>query len=580
MTKNLRFLLSLLTVAIIVSSCGKKAPTEAKYIPKDAAYTIIVDALSLQEKMKKGNVGVDSIIAKMQQISGDTLSAKDKQMWEDFKNSGISQEDKVSIFILQKGSMKSGQTFVANFMTVLKDQSKFEAFLKKEDASKDKEVIKATNYSYIVMDNSSMISWNKEVVIATMFNKDTKPEYDSTGAYKPTDRNLYKIEMQKEVERFFTQKESESMASVGYFKDMFKEKADGYMFTTSAGSLAAMSAMPFNLPKLEELMKDNYGVATFNFEDGKVVLKGSSYTNPLLSSILKKYAGPTVNIGALEKFPSQNVNGVMLAAFNPELFDGVLKELEVGGMVDGFLSKEGITRADIFKALKGEINVAVGDFSISTAPKTVQMYDGSTYQTTQETPSAKLVFHATIGDKAAFAKLMDKAAENGAVVKAGNGYAAGPMLKMGNLFLHTDDKEIILASDSATYVAYAAGTTKATIDADVLSKLKGKSVASFVNINSILKGCMPSMKDGMGSKMLSIVNATFKDAFFTMDNFDGKSVKSEGEVRMADTKENSLVSMIKMGLNMGAEIKAEEKKWKQQAAADTTSPMPTTQEKK
>ena len=44
----------------------------------------------------------------------------------------------------------------------------------------------------------------------------------------------------------------------------------------------------------------NYSASTLSFEDGKIVLKGTSYTNPLLSSILKKYAGPTVNLSAID----------------------------------------------------------------------------------------------------------------------------------------------------------------------------------------------------------------------------------------------------------------------------------------
>jgi hypothetical protein len=45
---------------------------------------------------------------------------------------------------------------------------------------------------------------------------------------------------------------------------------------------------------------------------------------------------------------------------------------------------------------------------------------------------------------------------------------------------------------------------------------------------------------------MKLVNATFKDMVFTMDNFDGKTIKSEGEIRMTNTKQNSLVSVMQM----------------------------------
>ena len=557
MKKNFLYLLSLTTMIIIFASCGKKAPNEAKYIPKDATIVIAIDSKSLGDKMSKGNIPLDTFISRLQK-NADTISAKNKQYWEDFKNSGVSLDNNLYFFMLQKGSIQKGQSNIINVMATLKDQAKFEAYLKKQDGTKDSAIVKGNNYSYISSENNSMIAWNKDVVIATNFTSTAKPTFDSTGAYQMPEASDGKAAMLKEVERFFNQKESESVASLEVYNNMFKEKADGYLFGTSSAALAMLSTTPLNLPKLQELLKDNYSASTFNFEDGKIVAKGTSYTNPFLSSILKKYAGPTVNISALEKFPSQNINGAMLASFNPELFSGLLKELEVSGLVDVFLNKQGLTSADIFKALKGEINVVVSDFAMGMQERSIPMPDGTTYKSTTEMPSAKMVFTASIGDKAAFAKLMDKAIESGAVVKTNGGYAAGEILKSLNLFLKVDDKNFILASDSATYVAYMSGTGKSNIASDVVSKMKGKSVAAFIDINSILKSFMGITKDNTTNKNFVLVNNTFKDFVSTVDNFDGKGVKSDFEVRMVDTKQNSLVSVLNMivglvdGLKEGA----------------------------
>ena len=557
MHKNLRLALSFLALIILLSSCGKKTPKEAKYIPKDATFTLVVNPKSLEDKMKKGNISIDSFIQKMYS-NGDTINPKDKQQWEDFKNSGVSLEDNVFVFMVQKGSMQKGQTSVVNILGTLKDEAKFLAYLKKQETSKDKTINKGNGYSYIV-NEENMVSWNKDVVIATHYQKNPKMEYDSTGNYKMADSSVVQADMKKEVERYFTQQENASIASLDYFNNMFKEKADGYMFATSAGSLAALSATPFNLPKLQDLLKDNYSTTTFNFEEGKIVAKGITYTNPMLSNILKKYAGPTVNTAAIEKFPSQNINGAMLASFNPELFSGILKELEVNGMVDGYLSKQGLTSGDIFRALKGEINVVVADFGMSMQAKEIPLGDGSTYKTSSEMPVAKMVLTASIGDRAAFFKLMDKAVQSGAVVKQNNTYAAGPILKMVNMYLHVDDKNFVLASDSVTYVAYMAGTAKAKISSDVLDKIKGKATAGFLDFNSIINGLMPSMRDATGNKVLSIVNATIKDVFFTVDNFRGSSLKSDAVLRMADTKQNSLASMLNMASSIYTVVKANEK---------------------
>jgi len=546
MRKISYLLLITITATIIVTSCGKKAATEAKYIPKDVTAVIVVDPLSLKEKMSKGNMSVDSFLLPFQKKSDTASIAKNKKVWEDFKENGINLDRNLYLFFVQKGSLQKGQSSAYSFMGNMKDETKFQAYLKKQEETKDKAISKGKNYSYVQMSNESIIAWNNEVVIATWYNKASKFEYDSLGNYKAPDESATKLELQQEVERHFNLKESESVVSIAPFNNMFNEKADGYIFNSSSAALASLSAMPLSLPKLETLLKDNYSTTTFNFEDGKIVAKGVTQANPMLASILKKYAGPTVNMAALENFPATNMNGAMLASFNPELFNGILKELEVSALIDGFLSKQGLTSADFFKAMKGEINVFVGDFKLETKETNIAMPDGSSYKNKSQMPSAKMIFTASIGDKLAFTKLMNIAAENGAVIKTTSGYAAGDLMKMANLYLVADEKNIVLASDSLTYVAYQTAKTKAKIDPEVKDKMKGKSTAMFMDINSIMNGLMQSAQEKSLDDGMKLINATFKDMVFTMDNFDGKTIKSQGEIRMLNSKQNSLVSVVQM----------------------------------
>ncbi|MFX8860289.1 hypothetical protein ABTM70_19175, partial [Acinetobacter baumannii] len=90
---------------------------------------------------------------------------------------------------------------------------------------------------------------------------------------------------------------------------------------------------------LEELTKDNYAASTLSFDAGKININSTTYTNPALTALLKKYAGPTVNLSLLEKYPSQNIQGIFLASFNPEIFGGLLQQLEVEGLVNSFLER-------------------------------------------------------------------------------------------------------------------------------------------------------------------------------------------------------------------------------------------------
>jgi len=145
--------------------------------------------------------------------------------------------------------------------------------------------------------------------------------------------------MKSELNRYFSQKASESLASVEAFADLLKQKADGFAFSSTSSFLNRFSAMPFQLPKLEEMLKDNYLAATLSFEAGKIVATSTAITNPMVSNLLKKYAGPVVDLSLIDHYPSENINMIMMAAFNPEIFGGVLRQLEVEGLVNGFMEK-------------------------------------------------------------------------------------------------------------------------------------------------------------------------------------------------------------------------------------------------
>jgi len=545
MKLTLRSLLLMMSAAFILASCGKKAPAEARFIPKDVSTVFVLNAEQLEEKLEKEKLSVDSIIR--QAVGSDTASS-DFRKYREFKDAGINWNSKLFVYMVQKGSIQKGQTSVINVLASLKDADKFEAYLKKQDEFKDKEFKKEKDYTYVSTSSTSVMSWTNKNVIFTLYQDQAKPQYDTvTHTFQYPDRSLAKADMLKEVARYHTQKESESVASIDAFNDMFKEKADGYMFGTSNTLLAYLSAMPISIPKLQDLLKDNYSVSTFNFEEGKIVMKGATFTNPTLSNILKKYAGPTVNTSLIEHFPSQNVNGFLLAAFNPEIFTGVLKELEIETLVNTYLMQVGINAQDVFKSLKGDIAIGVGDFSFVSTMKKVEVIPGQPpveYPST--TASVKLIINAPIGDKAAFYKILDKAVEKNLLVKENGTYAIADPEAKKSVFLHVDDKNFVIASDSATYAAYVANTTKANIPADVMSQVKGKATAAYVDLDKLIAAVEPMAKGLTGQDVYTTIHNTFKDAMLTSDNFDGKSLKSEAVIRMKDEKKNSLVTLYNM----------------------------------
>ena len=545
MRKLITSALLLVLLASVISSCSSKGPKEALLIPKDAAFVASVNAASLKGKLEAVNINFDSIINKV--FENDTAQVQHKQLLKDFQECGIDWGAHFFVFVTSKKISQSSTGMSVNLIASLKDSAKLLAFVRKQNELKDRKVVNESKYTYLQLNSNSIISWTDKNIIATYYHTTETKSWNRDTAMHTDQPTIDKVdELKKQVSAFYNQKESESMASLKVFTDMYKEKADGYTFSTTNSSLNSLSMMPFQLPKLEELLKDNYTTSTFSFEDGKITAKANFYPNKLLSAVLKKYTGPTVNISMIENYPSQNIDGLMLLSFNPELFDGLLKQLEVDGLVNAYLEKININSNDLFKCLKGDIAFAVSDLNVN---KFSENNDSAS-----KAPLLKGVFNATIGDKVSFAKIMDKAAENGLVKKQGNTYQASELLKLFGIYLHVDDTNLIIASDSLTYAQYVSKTAKANISEDVMGQLKGKSTAAYINIENVINGFKSNKISTGDSATLATAKGTFKDIIATSSNFDGTKIESEFNLRLKNDKQNSLVTLLSLFTNISNRI--------------------------
>ncbi len=549
-----RFFLGFILITGLLTSCNNPSPNEAKYIPKDASAVLVIDPKNLHDKLEKSGINMDTLINRLfQRNAVDT--ADRKHFYEIKDGAGINWESKIFFFGLQSTDQTNAS--VINLMAGLSDATKFETFLKKQSFFVNKAVQKEKGYSYILINNESMISWNESIVIGSSYQNKIKPIYD-TVAMKfivPEKANNEK-EMKAEVYKYFNQKESESLSSVDAFGKMFQSKSDGYAFSSTNRYLSILGSMPLQLPKLEELVKDNYIASTLSFEDGKIVATATTYTNPFLSSILKRYAGPTVNLSLIENYPSENINMIMMASFNPEIFGGVLKQLEVEGLVNNFIEKTGFTSQELYKTLKGDIAVVVSDLQMPS--KDLKVKNDSTL-TFERKPLGKMIFNAPIGDPVAFAKIMNKAVELGYFSKNGSIYSAGKLMSFMGMYMRADDKNLIIASDSLTYVQYISNKNKAVISNDALNMFKGKSVIAYIDITNTIKGFLNN-QNGDYKNSLVTAKETFKDLIISSDNFDGNSLKGKFEIRLNNEKQNSLVTLTSLFTDIAVDMRMASKK--------------------
>lgn len=560
MKSALQSVLTVIVIAVVFTSCSGGGPKEARLIPKSSSAVIVLDPGAMQDKLTKGGISIDTLLSRV--FKNDSIDAKDKEKLNEFRtNAGMNWQSQFFFFLSQKGnpSTPEGGTTVMNLMGGLTDAAKFEAWLKKHDDFSKKTVVKEKDYTYLVAEDNTIVSWSDKNVIVTIYNFSQQPTYDTvTMQFKIPEKKNVEAEMKEQVKTYYTQAKDASMASVKEFTGMFKEKADGYAFTSSNSSLSALSMLPVSLPKVEELLKDNYSASTLSFEDGRIVAKSNTFTNPLVSNILKEYAGPTVNLSMIERYPSDKINGIVLASFNPEIFGGFLKQLEVEGLVNGMMEKTGFSVQDLYKSLKGEIAVVVSDLGASQ-PEPQERKDEKAM--TVKKPMGKMILNAPVGDKASFTKLMDKATELGYFTKNGSTYKSGELMKVLGMYMQADDKNLVIASDSLTYTQYMSGNNKAVINTETLNRFKGKSTVFYFDIANTIGGFYGN--GGDYNQSMKTAKETFKDIIGTSDNFDGKSIKGTFEIRMQNEKQNSLVTLTSLITDIAVDMRVAARRQKE-----------------
>lgn len=558
MKSALRSAVAMVLLVALLSSCKNNAPKQAKLIPKTASVVLVLDAQAMQDKLQKGGISIDTLLERF--FKADQSDSAHKAEMKDLRaNAGINWNSQFYFFVTTKADAAPKQmsgTF--SFIGSLSDAAKFESFLKKQDDLKNKEIKKESGYSYLLAEGNTMLSWTEQYVMVSIYNRHTKPMFDSvTMTYQSPKTVDATEELKKEVAGYYTQKENESMAGVDLFVKMFKEKGDGYAFTNSNSYLSSLSMLPLQLPKLEEFVKDNYSASVLTFEDGKIIAKSTSYPNNLVSGVLKQYPSPGVQLSMIEHYPSEHINGLMLFSFNPEIIGGLLKQLEIEGMANNFLQKAGMSSQDIYKALKGDMAVIVSDLGMKQPEP---QFKTDELNMMRSKPVYKMIVSIPVGDKNSFFKLMDKAAAQGFLVKNNNVYKGGALMSMFGLYLQADEKNCVLASDSLTYVQYMSNTGKATIQSEILNRFKNKTGVIYFDIANTLSALAKNDSTGSYHKSMQTTRETFKDIIVTSDKFDGKSTQGVFEVRMQNEKQNSLVTLTSLLTDIAVDMRAQAKK--------------------
>ncbi|MEP6844677.1 MAG: DUF4836 family protein [Panacibacter sp.] len=532
MKHTLRFALLFATILLVASSCKKAVPEQTKYIPKDAVFVMDINWKSLSDKAAKGNINWDSLYKSVANDEADSIMNKGKKMMQDFMRSGVDTTKDIFFFVKMGGSIMSGQSISGGVIGAMKDATVFEGYVKKQPRAG--EIQKGSNYSFIKLESDLYVGWNSDVVIVTGVQNQGM-NYNNDSSVAPAGQGGGAAQLAG----LFALKEDESVSSIAAFRDLMAEKADMLFWSNSSSALNSVPLL--GMTKIADLLKDSYGAGSINFEDGKVVANFKSYSGKDLAAIWDKYKGPQVNMDMVNQFPVP-AEGYAAFSFNPQIIAEIIKYGGFESTVKQFMDKTGFTMDEVLKIFKGDFAVVFGDVAYE---ETSYTFGDQVFKSKR--PSAKLVFNATIGDKAAYDKVAAKLAEEGMMEMKNGQYVPKDF---GGMAWSMDGKNLVIATDSTLLQQYLAGKGNAAIPSNIADQSKGKSIAFYVDINKILGGFS---KDSSGAEAISVAQSTFRNVMATSENFNGKYVAGNMELNMANEKENSLVSMVKFFAAMSGE---------------------------
>ncbi|WP_341842022.1 DUF4836 family protein [Chitinophaga caseinilytica] len=537
---------------ILLASCSK-APESGKHIPKNAAIVFGFKSKQIQDKLAKDGLTIDKIFETLQQ--SDTSNNYAKAL-ADAKNSGIDLQGDV-FFAMVPGEASGNMSMIV--VADVSDAAKLEAFVKE----KSKKEVKAGKDFKYVEDNNSVVGFTAKTMIGIATIDQGSRYFDSEDTAKPVAASGTAL-----LEKLFTLKADESVATIASFKDISKEKGD-ILFWMSSEALYNMNGanasgmgalMASNMKKITE---GAFTTGSANFEAGKIDFDAWSYTSKELAAIIKKYPVEKINVAAIEQYPSDNIFGYAAINFDLRIIGELLKLMGMDGFANMGLSEARITLDDLLLAFKGEMTLVGSDFA--AVPKPTE------WDSTATKPEAKWIFSLKVGDKAAFEKVMASPMIAQSLTKQSDEYV--PNMPLGEVSLSINSKRVLAASDAELLKSYDEGKGKAKLDGDALDNAKGSYGAFYVDVEKIMNA-IPSKQMELPDSISTDLKSLLKSISAKSEQFSGDKSHSSGVVLFKDQSKNALSQLFNFTNKVynwtNAKRKADEAQWGEPAADAVT----------
>lgn len=517
MQRNSLFVLSAVTV-MLIASC-KSSDKSAIAVPKDAGVVLHINANSLSSKLSWKEIQATNWFKEAYADANDTLA---KKLMENPENSGIDAQSDLVFFVKRQGKGGYGA-----FEGTLKDAAAFEAFNKKmkpeATSSKDGDL-------NILKMSGGIATWKNGRFIY-LFDAPALNMGSAWGGNGGGSASFEADSLTAFAKGLYDLKGDNSLGNDDKFSSLIKEAGDIHMWVSAEHLAGGMASGMMSMMKISTLMEGNVTTLTVNFDNGKIDVKTKSYYNKELGKLYEKYRMKNIDGDMLARIPSDNITGVFAMNYPPDGLKEFIKVLGVDGVVNSYLGEIGYSMDEFVKANKGDVILAVSDFTIKTETVTTPPYEegGQPYTYTKSDPDVKVLFATSINDKPAFDKLIG-------IAKA----KMPPMPESGPKISYTLNDKWFAAGNSEEqvnkFVAGGANNKQAFV-----SKLAGHPMGMYVDFQKIMKAVEPTTATDSSAKVALLESQkVWEDMLMTGGELSGGSMSGHFEINFVDKNTNSL----------------------------------------
>ncbi len=516
-------LLPVLALAVLfsISSC-KKSGNTGLLVPDDAAIVFHINSSSLASKLSWAEIKATNWYQELSRQSKDSFAHR---IMDDPSQTGVDMKSDFVLFVKKEGK-KSHLAFVGS----LSDPALFENFNKKIDDSVP-EIKKEGSISYIANDDQGVLSWDNSH-FAYVSNIDLPNEGFGPGGNRRYEEPLkYTTDSLRILGKDVLNLGSgDKLDNDSRFVSMVKDGSDMHLWMNSEMYYEDMfGPMLSIMGNLSALTKGNVSATSFNFENGKMTMKSKQYYGKELSNFMSKHKARPVSADVVGKIPSQNLVTALAVNYPPEAIGDLLKLLQMEGVANGALAKAGLTVEDFIKANKGEMLLAVTDFTMSRRYDTIAMGQGEPLIVPVGGPNANVLFATSVNDKAAFEKLVTLAWD---LLKqqAPDGAKPPVTYKMENNWF------ALGTSEDQVNQFLTGNSTKSA----VAEKISGHPIGCYIDIRKILEVAKSDVRDSSARAALDLSMNTWQEIVGWGGEYKDKAMEFYAEVTMVDKNTNSL----------------------------------------